>query len=461
MITPLRLARRAFLRRTAALSTLALVSRLDLVGRADAAAAGTASPADYKALVCVFLFGGNDGNNTLIPMDAAGYAQYAAARPAASGIQLAQSSLLPIDPLSTGTPFGLHPDLAELQALFAQRRLAILANVGTLVQPTTKAQYAAGVRPQSLYSHSDQQAQWQSAIADAPGATGWGGRLADELAAQNGAAGFPVVTSLDGTVLFTTGASSAPLSIPVSGSFAIAGFNGGVAANARLAALTELLAQDADNTYVRSANAIGTQALRLSGLVNPILANANSTVAPLFAPLTSSTAAQLFQVAKLIEARGVTGARRQIFFVQLGGFDTHNNQLQRQQALFAELAPALKAFYDATVALGVSSQVTTFTLSDFGRTLQPAAGGGTDHAWGSHHFIVGDAVRGGDLYGQFPQLVLGGPDDAEREGRWIPTTGLDQYGATLARWFGASASQLASVFPNLGRFPRSDLGFMA
>jgi len=453
-------ARRAFLRRATALSTLALASRLDLVGRAAAANAATTTAADYKALVCVFLFGGNDGNNTLVPLDATGYAQYAAARPAASGIQLAQSSLLPIQPLSSGTPFGLHPDLAELQGLFAEHRLAILANVGTLVQPTTKAQYGAGLRPQSLYSHSDQQAQWQSAICDVPGATGWGGRLADRVAAQNGADGFPVVTSLDGTVLYTTGASTTPLTVPVSGSFALAGYNGGTAANARLAALTEMLAQDAGNTFVRSANAIGAQALRLSGLVNPILANANSTVAPLFSTLTSNTAKQLYQVAKLIEARAVTGAKRQIFFVQLGSFDTHNDQLRRQQALFAELAPALKAFYDATAALGVSSQVTTFTLSDFGRTLQPAAGGGTDHAWGSHHFILGDAVRGGDLYGRFPQLVLGGPDDAEKEGRWIPTTALDQYGATLARWFGASAAELPAVFPNLARFPASDLGFM-
>ena len=452
--------RRAFLRRAAALSTLGLASRLDLLNFVAAANAQTASAADYKALVCVFMFGGNDGNNTVIPIDTAGYAQYAAARTAASGIQLAQSSLLPIQPSGSGTAFGLHPDLAPLQSLFAQRKLAILANVGTLLRPTTKAQYAAGQRPLSLYSHSDQQAQWQSSISDAPAGTGWGGRLADQVAPLHGAGGFPVITSLDGAVLFTTGLDTAPLTVPVSGAFALAGYSGNTAANARLAALTQLLAQDTGNTFVRSANAIGTQSLKLSGLVNPILANTNSTVAPHFANLTTNTAKQLYQVAKMIEARAVTGAKRQIFFVQLGGFDTHNDQLQRQQALFAELAPALKAFYDATAALGASSQVTTFTLSDFGRTLQPAAGGGSDHAWGSHHFILGDAVRGGDLYGEFPQLVLGGPSDAEKEGRWIPSTALDQYGATLAKWFGASATQLAAVFPNLARFPASDLGFM-
>lgn len=451
-------ARRAFLRNAAALSTAGLASRLDLMS--FVAAANAQAVSDYKALVCVFLFGGNDGNNTLIPIDTAGYAQYAIARPSASGIQLAQSSLLPISPLHSGTPYGLHPNLVELQGLFAQKKAAILANVGTLLQPTTQAQYTAGQRPQSLYSHSDQQAQWQSAISTGPSGTGWGGRLADQVASLNGVNGFPVITSLDGTVLFTTGASAIPLSVPVTGTFALAGYNGNAASNARLAALNQLLAQDTANTFAKGANAIGTQALKLSATVNPILTSTNSTVAPIFANLTTNTAKQLYQVAKLIEARGATGAKRQIFFVQLGSFDTHNTQLTRQQNLFAELAPALKAFYDATVMLGVSSQVTTFTLSDFGRTLQPASGGGSDHAWGSHHFIMGDAVKGGDMYGQYPQLIIGGPNDAESEGRWIPTTSLDQYGATLAKWFGVSSAQLPTVFPNLAKFPQSDLGFM-
>jgi uncharacterized protein (DUF1501 family) len=221
-----------------------------------------------------------------------------------------------------------------------------------------------------------------------------------------------------------------------------------------------LLATDTANTFAAGANAIATQALQLSATVNPILANTNSTVAPLFAGLTTNTSKQLYQVAKLIEARAMTGAKRQIFFVQLGSFDTHNDQVNRQQNLFAELDAALKAFYDATVALGVGSQVTTFTLSDFGRTLQPASGGGTDHAWGSHHFIISDAVQGGALYGQYPQLVLAGPNDAEFEGRWIPTTAVDQYGATLAQWFGVAPAQLAAVFPNLGKFATGDLGFL-
>lgn len=450
--------RRRFFQQVGALSALGLAARFDALGMIASANAQTAS--DYKALVCVFMFGGNDGNNTVIPLDSAGYAQYATARPASSGIQLAQSSLLPIQPVSAGRPYGLHPSLAELQTLFTQRKLAVLANVGTLTQPTTRSTYNAGARPLSLYSHSDQQAQWQSAISSTAAGTGWGGRLADGMQAQNATSGFPVITSLDGTVLFATGAASIPLTVPVTGSFALSGFTSSAASTARLAAVNALLTEDSANVFAANANAINAQAFKLSATVNPILTGSSSVVAPLFANLKTSTANQLLQVARLIEARAATGAKRQIFFVQLGSFDTHNDQINRQDALFAELSPALKAFYDATVALGVSSQVTTFTLSDFGRTLQPASGGGTDHAWGSHHFILGDGVKGGDLYGTYPQLILGGPDDAELEGRWMPTTAVDQYGATLARWFGASDADLATIFPNLAKFPSSNLGFM-
>jgi len=451
--------RRAFLRRAAALSAAGLAARLSGIGAIASAAAQSAS--DYKALVCVFMFGGNDGNNTVIPLDAAGYASYAKARPDASGINLAQAALLPVQPANGAVAYGLHPSLGSLQTLFNQKKLAILANVGTLVAPTTQAQYAAGQRPQSLYSHSDQQAQWQSAISSAAAATGWGGRLADAVASYNIASGFPVVTSLDGNVLFTTGTAALPLTVPVTGAFALSGYNAQAAATARLAAVQQLLALPSSNTFVESANAIGRNALALSAKVNPILTSTSATLAPIFASQTSSIAQQLLQVAKLIEARAATGAARQIFFVQLGSFDTHNDQLLRQQVLFDDLGPALKAFYDATVALSVADQVTTFTLSDFGRTMQPASGGGTDHAWGSHHFIVGGAVRGGDLYGRYPALALGGPDDAEKEGRWIPSSAVDQYGATLARWFGVQPAQLAGVFPNLARFPTTDLGFMA
>lgn len=452
--------RRHFVQRAAALSALGFGTRLNLLDFVSEAHAQSAT--DYRALVCVFLFGGNDGNNTVVPYDSAGYAQYSAVRTSSSGIQLTQASLLPIQPVSSPTPFGLHPNLPELQTLFNQRKLAILANVGTLVQPTTKTQYIAGQVPLSLYSHSDQQAQWQSSVSNVVSGTGWGGRIADNLSPLNAQSGFPVITSLDGSVLFTIGRASTPLSIPVTGSFALSGYGATAASNARLAALRQFLASGSSNSYVNAANAIGTQALNLSTTVNPILANTNSVVAPLFAQFANnSVASALYQIAKTIEARAVTGASRQIFFVGLGNFDTHSDQLPVQGNLLAELSPALKAFYDATVMLGVSSQVTTFTLSDFGRTFQPASGAGTDHAWGNHHFIIGDAVKGGDMYGQYPTLALGGPSDAEGRGRWIPTTAVDQYGATLAQWFGVQAADLPTVFPNLSQFPTNDIGFMA
>jgi uncharacterized protein (DUF1501 family) len=222
-----------------------------------------------------------------------------------------------------------------------------------------------------------------------------------------------------------------------------------------------ILAADRDNTYVNAAGDIMARALSLTGVVNPILAATSSPVQVLFQGQNSSIAQQLLQVAKLIEARVATGARRQVFFVSLGGFDTHSNELPTLTTLLGQLSPALKSFHDATVMLGVESQVTTFTLSDFGRTFQPASGGGTDHAWGNHHFILGGAVRGGVIYGRYPALERSGPDDVGGEGRWIPTTSVDQYGATLARWFGATEADLDVIFPNLARFPARDLGFVS
>jgi uncharacterized protein (DUF1501 family) len=458
MRTPNR-SRRAFLQGGTALGAAQLAARLVPMGAlAMGGAAAAQSIQDYKALVCVFLFGGVDGNNLVIPIDAAGYAQYAAVRPAASNLNIAQSELLPVQPASLTTPFGLHPKLTELQALFAQEKLAIVANMGTLTAPTTKATYAT-LKPDSLFSHADQQSQWQSAVSVGASATGWGGRIADQLGSTYGS--FPVITSVAGATLFISGNASSPLAVPAAGGLALQGFNGTAAANARLAALQSLLAADDPNGYVKAAGAIGSRAVSISASVNPVLTSTSSTVSGAFAGVTSAIAQQLQQVAKMIEGRSQTGARRQIFFVSLGGFDTHNNELNTLDTLLADVSAALKAFHDATVALGVESQVTTFTLSDFGRTFQPASGGGTDHAWGNHHWVMGGAVRGGDMYGRYPTLVLAGPDDAESEGRWVPTTSVDQYGATLARWFGLSPQQIASVFPNLARFPAPYLGFLA
>ncbi len=450
--------RREFLSRAGALTAGGLAARLAPISLLGLGATANAQAApDYKALVCVFLYGGVDGNNLVVPIDAATYAQYAAVRTVASGVNLTQAELLPIQPQASG-PYGLHPQLSEIHPLFAAGKLAILANVGPLNEPTTKANYFAK-RPDNLFSHSDQQNQWQSAVSSGASASGWGGRIADAMAAQN--TNFPVITSIAGSALFTAGGSTTALALPAAGGLALQGFNGGAAANARLAAMQSILAADRDNAYVDAAAGITTQALALSSVVNPILSATNSSVQALFAGQTSSIAQQLLQVAKLIEARAQTGARRQVFFVSLGGFDTHSNELTTLTNLLGQLSPALRSFYDATVQLGVAGSVTTFTLSDFGRTFQPASGAGTDHAWGNHHFILGGAVQGGRMYGSYPTLARAGPDDADTSGRWIPTMAVDQYGATLARWFGVSEPALATIFPNLSRYSISNIGFLA
>ena len=447
--------RREFLRRAGALSAGGLVSSLDLLPLTAQAATGT----DYKALVCVFLFGGVDGNNIVVPLDTSGYGQYAAVRTASSGIQLTQAELLPIAPANVGTPFGLHPSMPDLQRHFNAGKLALLANVGTLTRPLTKADYIAGERPENLYSHSDQQSQWQSALSDEVARTGWGGRLADALSTGAGQA-FPMATTTAGANLFVTGVAAQPLAIPASGGLALNGFGTTAASKARLAALTALLDIDRGNTLVAAAADVTKRAQALSATVNPILSTTSAVLTTAFTGLTSSLSKQLLAVAKMIEARATLSINRQVFFVSLGGFDTHTGQLATHKTLFNDLSTSLNAFYNATVALGVAGQVTSFTLSDFGRTFQPSAGGGSDHAWGNHHLVLGGAVQGGRLYGKFPELVLGGPSDAEKEGRWLPTTSVDQYGAELAAWFGASDAQLAQVFPNLAAFGRGDVRFM-
>ena len=259
-----------------------------------------------------------------------------------------------------------------------------------------------------------------------------------------------------------TGSAKSPLAIPTSGTFGLQGYNTANAANtARKAALQQLLDMDRDNLFVGGASDIAGTAIDLSATVNPIISNDNSAVQALFAGQTSSISQQLLAVAKLIEARNSIGIKRQIFFVSLGGFDTHTNEVNVQQTLFGQLSPALKAFYDATVQLGVASNVTSFTLSDFGRTFKPAAGQGSDHAWGNHQLIIGGAVKGGDFYGKYPALQLSGPDDVTAEGRWLPTTAVDQYAATLATWFGLAAADLPTVLPTLGNFQAGNLGFMS
>jgi uncharacterized protein (DUF1501 family) len=446
--------RRKFLAHAGALAGAAVLGQL------GAFAARAASTGDYKALVCVFLYGGNDSNNMVVPIDATGYANYAKLR---STLALSQSQLLPLA-VSGGVPaYGLHPALAGLQSLWNSGHLAIIANVGTLVQPLTKAQYllTTSVKPESLFSHIDQQHQWQASISNtSSSSTGWGGRLADQLASLNVNASVPPMISTGGNNLFVTGAASQALVIPTSGSFGLSGYTGSSADAARRSALAQLLGIDQQADLVKAAENVMTGALASSATLNPILATTDATLTARFGGLTSSFARQLLAIAKVVEARASLGARRQVFLATLGSFDTHTDEVNRQQALLAELDAGLSAFHGAMADIGAGSSVTSFTLSDFSRTLLPNTGGGTDHAWGSHHLVIGAAVHGGRMFGSMPTLALGGPDDEGEEGRWIPTIAVDQYAATLAAWFGADAGTLASVLPNLSSFTPATLAFV-
>jgi uncharacterized protein (DUF1501 family) len=460
MNAPYIITRRRFLETISCGGAVSAMGTLQGLGLTNALA--QAAPLqDYKALVCVFLSGGNDANNMIIPNEAAGYGLYSSARGGAAGIAIAQNQLLALNPKSGGS-YGLHPKFADLKPVWDGGKLAVMCNVGTLLEPLTKAEYqtAKKAKPDQLFSHSDQTAQWQTAVSDNFSRTGWGGRLADVIGPQN-AKNFPLVTSIAGASLFTVGESPRMLAIPSTGTFGLGGFNTSAASQARLKALREINALDSANDFIREADDVLGQALEAGDVINPIITATNTTITPLFVNAKTNIGNQLQQVAKLIEARNTIGLKRQVFYVTLGGFDTHTNELNTHDNLYGQLSAALKAFYDATVQMGVASQVTTFTMSDFGRTLKQASGGGSDHGWGSHHLVMGGSVNGGDFYGKFPNHTLGGPDDVSTNGRFIPTTGVDQYGATLARWFGVAQGDLATVFPNIARFGNTNLGFMA
>jgi uncharacterized protein (DUF1501 family) len=429
-----------------------MVAGLSKFGLVSALAQGAT---DYKALVCIFMFGGNDSNNMIVPTDSR-YTGYQQARPI---LALPQNQLLPLQ-IGNQSPYALHPNMPELQSLFNnQKNLAVLSNVGTLVQPTSQQTYQQYKNlPENLYSHSDQQDQWQSAqLAGTPNA-GWAGRVADKVQGSfNSAAQFPPVLSVSGSTVFSTGDVSRPFTMSPGQAPGLQGFDSSAASQARFLATQQLLTFDNGLSLVQSANSVTSQAVQYS----VVLANALKSLSPLQTPFSNNYLGdQLKQVAQVIATRAALGMGRQIFFCSYGGFDTHSDQLLQQVDLLTKVSQSMSAFYEATRELGVSNQVTTFTLSEFSRTLQPGTNGGTDHAWGSHQLILGDAVKGNNVYGTFPTLALGGPDDAGNNGRWIPTTALDQYAATLATWFGVKATDLPSIFPNLANFPASNLGFM-
>ena len=431
-----------------------------------------ARAADYKALVCIFLYGGNDGMNMIVPTDTARYDQYSGVR---KGLAIPKASLTSLG----GVNYGLHPAMSALGAAWGEGKLAPVFNVGPLFQPLTKTQYRAAaanseILPDSLFSHSDQQVLWETGSTDALTRTGWGGRAAEALATVN-----PVI-SVAGTARFGLSSLQTPLVLPGPG--ATFGAHGLQASDtwapqlARKAAIDALYAQSQEvalaDAYTAAQRDAFAMSARLGALVKtaPGDPSAIAAIDTAFAPITaagkitSGLGNQLYQLAKLIAGNATVQGNRQLFFASMGGFDTHGNQLVTgsplegdHARLLKQLGDALAVFHAALKALGLSDAVTTFTQSDFGRTFAPNSSTGTDHAWGNQHLVLGGAVKGGQTYGTYPELVLGGASDVgqeswELQGRWIPTTAVDQYAATLLGWFGASEPQLDAVLPNLKNF---------
>ena len=455
---------------TGLLSTLAHLRLMGAVASPDNGPvspprAGAPQP-DYKALVCLFLAGGNDANNLVIPTDTANYAAYAAGRGA---LALPQNAVLPITPRTDdGRTWGIHPAMTELRNLFNSGQFAVLANVGTLAYPMTKAQYTSGSvpRPSQLFSHNDQQVEWQSSIADKPFVTGWGGRLADLTNAFNANNRISMSITLNGQNSFQVGKKIDQYAVGTGGAIALTGTGTGTSVNGlRTAALNDALAMQNGNLFETAFGGVTTGALGASSLVSSAITGASPFTALFNAANNSGLAQQLHMVARLVNAQQSLNLKRQIFFVRVGGFDLHDNQVTAGATtsgahanLLRDISLSLNAFNNALTQIGAQNQVTTFTSSDFGRTYN-TNGDGSDHGWGSHHFLMGGAVQGGDIYGKMPTFAIDGPDDTGR-GRWIPTTSVDQYAGTLAKWFGVSATDMPVVLPNLGRFASSDLGFM-
>lgn len=458
-IFPDRSARRAFLRRAGQLSLAGVATpwALNLASMGEAAAA-TAS--DYKALVCVFLYGGNDHANTLVPVDGLHHGAYARLRSdlATPRDRLLATSLTPRVGLPDGLQLALAPQMSALKALFDRGRLAVQLNVGPLVVPTTPAQWRnrSVPLPPKLFSHNDQQSVWQSSQAE--GATkGWGGRLGDLALSGNGNAMFSCI-SVTGNAVYLSGERAMQYQVSDSGPVPVWGargwlFGSSACSTALRTLMTQSRTHSLENEYVRTT--------RRSLDAEALLSGALASGAPLTTvfPANNSLADQLKMVARMIAARQSLGVKRQVFMVSLGGFDLHDNLLSRHPALLGRLSDAMAAFHESTVELGVADNVTAFTASDFGRTLS-SNGDGSDHGWGSHHFVLGGAVRGRQFYGTAPAIAVNGPDDVG-QGRLVPTSSVDQYAATLATWFGVPAGDLARVVPNIGNFNSHDLGFMA
>ncbi len=414
--------------------------------------AQSSNPGDYKALVCIFLYGGNDANNVLVPTDNTNYGLYSQGRGA---LALAQAKLLPL----TGTKFGVHPSMTEVASLFQTNKLAVVANVGTLVAPVTAAQIKARAKialPAGIASHAAQQNIWQSVTQGSSVNEGWAGKVADKLDSSYGSSSFPMCISTAGVPLLLSGNSTYPFTV-ASGATGSVACGEGALCSGRLQAAQQLLTfstgaalVDADSSLMNRSYTYNNRYIQATAAASKL-----QTVFP-----NNSLAAQLSQIATIMQVRSQLGPQRQIFFASLGGFDTHTNELATQASLLTVLSQSLAAFESALEEMGIGNQVTTFTGSDFARTLQPNATAGTDHAWGSHHMVMGGAVKGGQIYGTFPSLQTGGRDDYGTTGQWVPTTSVAQYAATLASWFGVADADLASIFSVLPNFSNPNLGFV-
>jgi uncharacterized protein (DUF1501 family) len=451
--------RREFMKRASALSLAGAAAPWALNFAAIGEAAATTA-SDYKALVCVFLYGGNDNGNTLIPYDQASYNQYFNLRPTLSYARnaLDATALAPALALPGGLQYALAPELAALLPIFNAGHMGVMLNVGTLIQPTTKLQYTqkSVPLPPKLFSHNDQQSTWQASSPEGA-ASGWGGRIGDLFAAGNGNSTFTCV-NVSGNAVFLSGNSVAQYQVSTSGSVAVHGLTAPLFGSAAATnALRSLITQPRTHLLEAECTRVMNRSISANAVLSTSLAPAASITTAFPA---GSLGDQLKLVARMIASADALGAKRQVFFVSLGGFDTHDGLLTVHPGLMTTIGNALAAFHDATVALGVASQVTAFTASDFGRTLS-GNNDGSDHGWGSMHFVVGGAVNGQRFYGTPPVYANNGPDDVG-QGRLLPTTAVDQYAATLGKWFGASDTDLLSVLPHLANYNANarNLGFI-
>jgi uncharacterized protein (DUF1501 family) len=452
------------------------INRRDFLVQSSAAAAlvsapgfaytqgfGAAAPFnDYRALVCVFLHGGNDSFNMLVPNTDAEYNAYAASR---QNLAIPRADLLPINPVSE-TPgsevFGLHPAMGGLQTLFESGNAALVANLGPLVEPTTKTQFEnqSVVLPSQLFSHNDQQSQWNSLKGANTSKTGWAGRMADLISAEVASQRMATNASVSGTSLFQSADNTIAYVMGQDGPLQFEGFSTDPTSILfdQRAAFQGVLDAQYGSIYERGFAEIQSRAVAAADTVSAAITSAeNSGIITTTFPSTP-LGRQLSTVAKLIASRVELDMQRQIFFVGIGGFDSHDNQNEDQPGLLGGVSDALAAFYSATVDIGVAGDVTAFTQSDFGRTLT-SNGDGTDHAWAGNQIVLGGAVNGRDIFGAYPTLEIGGPEDVGG-GRMIPSTSADQYAATLAKWFGIPDGDLDIVAPNLSNFAQRDLGFM-